>query len=49
MKKEFRNSLKKLDNIYRSVKLNPNDKIDSTVSFMVLKYISDKEEEKLVI
>lgn len=42
---DFRNSLRALDNIYRSKKLENNEKINSTISFMVIKYISDKEDE----
>lgn len=44
---EFRNGLKILENIYRSAGIRKGDeRIDPTVSFVVLKYISEKESEK---
>lgn len=43
---EFRSSLSNLANIYRSAGLKKGDeRIDPTVSFVVLKYISDKEAD----
>lgn len=43
---KFRTSLKKLANIYRSCGLKKgDDRIDPTVSFVVLKYIGEKESE----
>lgn len=43
---EFRRSLRELEHIYRSVGLKKGDeRIDPTVSFVVLKYISEKESE----
>lgn len=44
---KFRKTLKKLENIYRSAGLKKGDeRIDPTVSFVVLKHISDQESEK---
>jgi len=44
---KFRNTLKKLADIYRSAGLKKGDeRIDPTVSFVVLKYISEKEQEQ---
>jgi len=44
---KFRCTLRKLANIYRSAGLRKGDeRIDPTVSFVVLKYISEKEQEK---
>lgn len=44
---EFRNSLKILENIYRGAGIRKgDDRIDPTVSFVVLKYISEKESEE---
>lgn len=44
---KFRSTLKKLADIYRSAGLKKgNERIDPTVSFVVLKYISEKEDEK---
>jgi len=44
---KFRTTLKKLADIYRSAGLKKGDeRIDPTVSFVVLKYISEKEQEK---
>jgi len=43
---DFRNSLNNLSNIYRSAGLKKgNDRIDPTISFVILKYISEMEEE----
>jgi len=43
---QFRNSLKKLADIYRTCGLKKGDeRIDPTVSFVVLKYIGEKESE----
>jgi len=43
---KFRNSLKKLADIYRSCGLKKGEeRIDPTVSFVVLKYIGEKESE----
>jgi type I restriction-modification system DNA methylase subunit len=43
---QFRSTLKNLANTYRSAGLKKGDeRIDPTVSFVVLKYISEKEEE----
>ncbi len=44
---KFRATLKNLANIYRSAGLKKgNERIDPTISFVVLKYISEKETEK---
>ena len=44
---KFRQTLKNLANIYRSAGLKKGDqRIDPTISFVVLKYISEKESEK---
>lgn len=44
---KFRNTLKKLADIYRSAGLKKGDeRIDPTVSFVVLKYTSEKEAER---
>ena len=44
---KFRTTLKKLADIYRSAGLKRgDDRIDPTVSFVALKYISEREEEK---
>jgi len=44
---KFRDTLKKLADIYRSAGLKKGDeRIDPTVSFVVLKHISDQEAEK---
>ena len=44
---KFRVTLKKLADIYRSAGLKKGDeRIDPTVSFVVLKYISEKEQDK---
>jgi hypothetical protein len=46
MEAKFGRILKEWANIYRSVGLRSGDeRIDPTVSFVVLKYISEKEEE----
>jgi len=43
--KQFRKSLEKLDHLFRSCSISSaKEKIDTTISFMVIKYISDKEE-----
>ncbi|RDW20091.1 hypothetical protein CWR48_05040 [Oceanobacillus arenosus] len=43
---EFRRSLRELEHIYRSAGIKKGDeRIDPTVSFVVLKYISEKEAE----
>lgn len=47
---KFRTTLKKLADIYRSAGLKKGDeRIDPTVSFVVLKYISENEKEKRTI
>ncbi len=44
---KFRNTLKKLADVYRSAGLKKGDeRIDPTISFVVLKYISEKEQEQ---
>ena len=44
---KFRMTLKRLADIYRSAGLKKgNERIDPTISFVVLKYISEKEKEK---
>lgn len=42
---EFRNTLNKLSNTYRSVGIQKDERIDPTVSFVILKYIAEKETE----
>lgn len=43
---KFRTTLKRLEDIYRSAGLKKGDeRIDPTISFVVLKYISDSEKE----
>lgn len=44
--KEFNLSLVTLQNVYRSSAIENNDRIDPTISFIVLKYISEKESEQ---
>ena len=45
--KQFRKSLERLDHFYRSCSIsNAEEKISTTISFMVIKYISDKEESQ---
>ena len=44
---QFRSILKNLANIYRSAGLKKGDeRIDPTISFVILKYISEKEQEQ---
>lgn len=43
---EFRNTLNKLSNTYRSAGIQKDERIDPTVSFVILKYISEKEVEE---
>lgn len=43
---DFKNSLRVLNNIFRSCAISkPEDKIDTTISFIILKYIGEREEE----
>lgn len=42
---EFRNTLNKLSDIFRSVGIQKDERIDPTISFVILKYISEKETE----
>lgn len=42
----FRNSLNKLSDIYRSASIKKDERIDPTISFVILKYIAEKEIEE---
>lgn len=42
---EFRTTLNKLSDTYRSVGIQKDERIDPTISFVILKYIAEKETE----
>ncbi|MDH3353421.1 MAG: SAM-dependent methyltransferase, partial [Nanoarchaeota archaeon] len=46
LEKNFRKSLIRLSKVYRSCSIKKDDRIDPTVSFVILKYICEKEFEK---
>lgn len=47
--KDFINSLDKIENIYRSCSITTDGCIDPTISFIVIKYISEMEDETRTI